>query len=700
MEKLIIIKTLSEMEQLSAYLADKDFVAYDTETTGLDKDAKIIGISVSADTDVGYYVILSYWDKDKKELVELETQQGIKPLIQNLTQKQLVMHNGLFDTIMTERNFGIDLMPALHTDTMLLAHLLDENRLNGLKELGVTFFGASAKDEQEAMKASIEANGGSSKKNNYELYKADADLIANYGAKDAILTIKLFYLLAEQLYEEGLDKFFYEEETMPLLKTATKDLNQVGLKVDVQKLNALKAELIANCEELKASIYSDIQPYVKHVYPGTSAKNTFKLGSPAQMAWLLFDQLGELFVLLTEEGRELCHSLNMKLPYSNKAKIEFMNTVKQMKGKMYHPNKINPRTRKRVDPKKIRDYWVYLKADKDILTKFSHKYKWAANYLKYSKETKLLTTYAESIGEKLKYGIIYPEFKQSGTTSGRYSSRNPNFQNLPRDDKRVKACIVSRPGKLFVGADYSQLEPRVFASVSQDEKLMACFSSDQDFYSVIGAEVFDKGDCDLRKDVPNAFASKYKELRQVAKVIALSATYGTTAPKMSGAIGKSMDEAQEILDNYFERFPKVREMMLNSHNEAKANGKVYSLYGRPRRLPLALKLSHMYKNTPHEKLPYEARSVLNLSVNHRIQSTAASIVNRASIMFYDCIKELNLKECHIVMQVHDEIIVECKEEDAENVASILRMCMENAVELPGVALIAEPKIANNLGDLK
>lgn len=107
---------------------------------------------------------------------------------------------------------------------------------------------------------------------------------------------------------------------------------------------------------------------------------------------------------------------------------------------------------------------------------------------------KLLSTYVEGIEERLQYGIIKPSYLQHGTMTGRYACRNPNFQNLPRDDQRIKQCVTARPGKVFVSADFSQLEPRTFASYSQDPRLMSAFDGTSDFYSVIGVEVYDKQD--------------------------------------------------------------------------------------------------------------------------------------------------------------------------------------------------------------
>jgi DNA polymerase-1 len=707
MQKLIVSKTKKQLVELKEYIKANDYIAFDTETTGLDKESKIIGYSVSADEHTGYYVVLYYWDTNLSQLVPIpETLSQSEEILNSLKIKQLVMHNGIFDCWMVYNNFKIDLMPSLHTDTLLLAHLLDENRHNGLKELGLSLFGEDATTEQKEMKESIKRNGGLLTKANFELYKADADLIARYGAKDAILTIKLFYVLAQQLIEQGLDAFFYDDETMPLLRGPTYDLNTSGLKVDTQKLQDLKGELEARCMELKAFIHKEIAPLVKDKYPGTTKAKTFNLDAPKQRAWLLFEVLKEEFGILTKEGKEIVKALGMKIPYSPAAKRELIQVLETYKGRTYQEATMNDKTKKLGRAKKVGEPWTYLSADKASLKKYELKYEWIKKFLEYNKELKILNTYVIGIQERMKYGIIRPSFLQHGTTSGRYSSRNPNFQNLPRDDKRVKGCIISRPGKVFVGADYSQLEPRVFASFSGDERLCKAFESADDFYSTIGITVFDIFDAVPRKDgSPDAFGIKYKKLRDISKVIALAATYGTTAFKMAPMISKDTQEAQEVIDDYFKKFPKVKQLQEDSHKLAIEHGFVTNLFGRPRRMPRAKLIPAIYGKVPHSELPYEARNLLNLAINHRIQSTSASIMNRAAIATWNMCKELSKTdslwhEVKIVLQVHDELILEGPEELGEDMVTVLKHCMENTVELPGVKLEALPKIARNLADLK
>lgn len=713
MEKLIIIRTLEDLKALSLYLEDKEFIAFDTETTGVEKESQIIGFSVSADVDVGYYVIVSYWDVEQQRLRSLETIHA-GPFLESLKGKSLIMHNGVFDCAMVENNFGIDLVPSLHTDTLMLGHLLDENRSNGLKELAVTFYGEDSKTEQDEMKASVHANGGVLTKAVYELYKADADLIARYGAKDAILTLKLFYEMVPTLYEQGLDKFFYEDETMPLLRGPTYDLNTTGLRVDAVKLQDLKNTLEAECVEARAFIEKEVAPHVAAKYPGTSKVKTFNINAGAQLAWLLFGELDNDFSTLTKVGRDVCkQALGMdRLPYSLSDKRKFIRLCLDNVGKVYAEPVKNVKTGRMGLAKKVREPWYYIASGKATLAKLAPKYKWVERLLEFKKNEKLLRTYVEGIQDRMKYNIIRPNFLQHGTTSGRYSCKNPNFQNLPRDDKRVKACIVARPGHIFVGADFAQLEPRVFSSFAKDERLLRCFADGDDFYSVVGAPTFGVYDCTLKKDdAPDSFPVKYKKLRDVAKVIALATPYGTTAPQMANEIAlkagltKSIDECQDIINDYFENYPGVHKLMLDSHEQVKAHGVVYNLFGRPRRVPEALHITRLYGSTPHGELPRQVRNLLNLAMNHPIQSTGASIMNRSAIAAWLMVRalaheDLAWRSVRIVLQVHDELILEGPEALRDLMIIILKDAMENTVTLPGVALIAEPKAAYNLADLK
>jgi DNA polymerase I-like protein with 3'-5' exonuclease and polymerase domains len=679
-ELIVINKTdYDELIEFYKYLDGFEYATFDVETTGLHKHDSIIGFSVCCEETKAFYIVLAEFNSGKLDFSpDMESNNVKRAIMEKLATKKLIMHNGVFDCMMAEYCLKQPLIQSLHTDTMILAHLLDENRRVGLKELTSSIFGEDSADEAKEMKESAIRNGGKLTKACYEMWKCDTVIMGKYGAKDAWLTYRLFLHLVPQLYEQGLDKFFYEEESMPLLRGPTYDLNTTGLEVNTEKLLELKKTLEAESAELKDYIYKEVKHKISDKYPGTNKKDSFLLSSPQQLSWLLFDAYGLEFSTLTKAGKTACKALGMyKPPYTIKAKREFIRLCQASKDKKYQ----NP--------------WKFIACDKKVLQKYSNKYKWIASYLEYSKKQKLLKTYINGIEKGLKYGIIQPSFLQHGTSSGRYSSRLPNFQNLPRDDKRIKEVITARQGKVYVGADYSQLEPRVFSSLSGDESLCASFNERLDFYSVIGRRVYGKDNSTPYKEGPNSFGELYPKLRQDAKTFSLAATYGATGYQIAPLLGKTPEDAERDIQTYMEAFPKVREMMKESHKLAKLQGFVTSMFGRPRRIPEATKIDRIYRNAD---LPYEARSLLNLSVNHRIQSTAASIVNRSAIKLHENMEKANIY-AKLVLQVHDSLVVECDESDTDSVALLMKDAMEETCQLPGVKLEALPKIGKNLSQV-
>ncbi len=725
--KLNVLDSARQIKELRALLYDAEIVAFDTETTGLTRTHQVIGISVCFEDDNAYYVTLLKWDATAQVLTEEPgVREELVQLLKDLKTKQLVAHNAVFDCSMIEANFNISLIESLHTDTLILSHLLDENRRHGLKELGKEYFGHSVIKEQEEMKTSIVNNGGAITKASYELYKGDWTLIGKYGAQDAMLTYKLFFVLVEELYAQGLEKFFYEDESMPLLKGPTYELNTTGLKMDREALTTLKKTLEAECAEAKSFIHSEIKPYVQDKYPGTTKKNVFNIGSSSQLAWLLFGKLELEFGTLTDGGKEVCQQMGLKLPYTAAAKREFIRSCLRSVGHEYVPATyavveedvvehkhvlsgydldMEPQYETEIVYKKafvkkaitkaktIKEPWSYIQVDKKTLTKLAPKHKWIAKLLEYQKNMKMISTYIEGFEERMIYGTVNPGFLQHGTTSGRYASRNPNLQNLPRDDKRIKACVTARPGKVFVGADMSQLEPRIFAFYSGDERLKAAFDGKTDFYSVLGMEVFGKTDCTPQKEgSPDAFGVKYKKLRDITKTIALAQTYGGTAHRLAASTGKSVEETQHDMDRIFAAFPGIKKFMQKCHDEVRTNGQIASHFGRVRRISDAKRISLKAK---HDELPYEQRNLLNLSVNHPIQSTGASIVNRAAIRMHLAKNAAGIS-AKFICQVHDQMVYECDEVDAESTALLLQDSMEHAVELEGIKFEAKPSIGPNL----
>jgi DNA polymerase-1 len=253
---------------------------------------------------------------------------------------------------------------------------------------------------------------------------------------------------------------------------------------------------------------------------------------------------------------------------------------------------------------------------------------------------------------------------QFGTTSGRYSSTNPNLQNIPRlkeDDaglsplvlhytNAIKRGFIAPPGYRIVNADYSALEPRCFADASGDELLREVFRKGEDLYSSIAISAFGITDASADPKAPNYLKIKYPELRQKAKVFALAVVYGAEANRIAQALEIDYVTADQIIESYLDAYPNLRKYMEDCDYHATTKGFVKSPFGRIRHLPQAkeiyskfgAKLLHNRKWVKAQGLDdtrYKLKNALNNSKNFPIQSTASSVVNRAMIATYRRFRE-------------------------------------------------------------
>jgi DNA polymerase-1 len=311
---------------------------------------------------------------------------------------------------------------------------------------------------------------------------------------------------------------------------------------------------------------------------------------------------------------------------------------------------------------------------------------------------------------------------QFGTTSGRFSSRNPNCQNLPRikDEEAglstlvlnytnaIRRGFIANKGYKIVNTDYSSLEPICFAEASGDEKLKSVFRNGEDLYSRVGIETFGLVGVSAKKSDPNYLKNIMPEKRQTAKVIALAIPYGAEAARISKELNISFLEGEEIVSNYLKGFPDLKKYMAKCDYLAKTKGEVRTMFGRVRHLKEARSIYTLYgdkvleykwaKKSGYEDIRRKFKNALNNSKNFPIQGLAAHIVNRAMISIARKFKQNNI-DGWISLQVHDEITCIVNESQADLAAKIVQDCMENTTKI-SVPLTAEPLIADNWGDAK
>ena len=307
-----------------------------------------------------------------------------------------------------------------------------------------------------------------------------------------------------------------------------------------------------------------------------------------------------------------------------------------------------------------------------VLDKLRGKHPIVEQILDYRTLTKLKSTYADGLLKEISAdGRIHTNFQMTVTATGRLSSTEPNLQNIPVRRElgaQIRKMFVASPGKVLVDADYSQIELRLLAHIANDETMIAAFRSGEDIHAVTASQVF---------GVPLAEVTPLQ--RSHAKAVNFGIVYGISAFSLAQDIGVFQSEAKAYMDSYFAKYHGVRAYMTRVVEQAKADGYVTTLFGRRRDLP-ELKSSNFNLRSFGERV----------ALNMPIQGTAADII-KAAMVRVDARMRAEQLQARLLLQVHDELIVECPAEEAETVKAILIEEMEHVVDYR-VPLLVDAKI--------
>lgn len=298
----------------------------------------------------------------------------------------------------------------------------------------------------------------------------------------------------------------------------------------------------------------------------------------------------------------------------------------------------------------------------EVLEELRHQSPIVDNVLKYRQYTKLNSTYVTGLTDKIAAdGRIHTCFKQTETRTGRISSTEPNMQNIPVRTElgsQMRKFFTASPGKTLVDADYSQIELRVMAHLCGDENMIAAFTSGEDFHTATAAQVF---------DMPVFMVTP--EMRSAAKAVNFGIIYGIGAFSLSKDIGISVAQAKKYIADYLARFPKVSSFTEGVVDEAVKTGCVTTMLGRKRRIP-ELSSSNKVVQAAGKRI----------AMNTPVQGTAADLIKIAMINVYRRLKEEKL-DAKLILQVHDELILESSVEDAQRAAELLKDEMQKVYNM-------------------
>ncbi|PIZ29392.1 MAG: DNA polymerase I [Alphaproteobacteria bacterium CG_4_10_14_0_8_um_filter_53_9] len=613
-----LIQSEESWQSLLKEIDTQGLVAIDTETTGLDPyAATLVGLSFATATDKAYYLPLTHTDGAADDLFntsallpnQLPTAkvlEELKPRLQNpkLTK---VFHNLKYDLLILARAYGI--IPA-HTksqlqdlvqgyeDSMLLSaslhggkwnHALDDLTKRHLDHENIPFKEVCGTGKSQITFAGV-----------------PLDKATQYAAEDADATLRLWHLLSKESPEPP---DIYTQVERPLIPT----------------LAALEARgVCVNTSELKALSYSwntELNTLAEEIQ--TLAGHPFNVQSPAQLAVVVFDEMG------------LGTPAQIKKRSTASDVLEDMQTSK------------NPTA-------------------SALATKM----------LRHRQLAKLRSTYAEALLSQISplTGRVHTSYHQVGAATGRFSSSNPNLQNIPirtEEGRKIRHAFIPQKGWQMLAADYSQIELRLLAHFSGSQALKQAFEDGLDIHAYTAALV-------AGKEIDGVS----KEERRAAKFVNFGLVYGMGARSLAGQIGCSVAEAQEWIDAYFTRYKGVKEYMESNKQQARDNGYVTTLLGRKVWLPDI--------HSPNGMLRSGAERA---AINAPLQGSNADIIKKAMPHVEKYLAEKNLN-AQTLMQVHDELVLECPPDEVEKLTLHLPKLMTEIVHL-SVPLVVEVGLGDN-----
>ncbi len=417
----------------------------------------------------------------------------------------------------------------------------------------------------------------------------DVDRAGHYAAEDADIALRLHRLLYPRLQADPGLLRVFEGLEMPLLPVLSR-MERHGVRVDRELLRAQSEELAERMAEVEQRAHE-------------AAGEAFNLGSPKQIQEIFFERMGLPVIQRTPKGQ----------PSTAEAVLE------------------------------------ELSAQGHELPRLILEHRGLA---------KLKSTYTDKLPQLIhpRTGRVHTSYHQAVAATGRLSSSDPNLQNIPvrtAEGRRIRKAFVPEPGLRLLTADYSQVELRIMAHLSGDERLLSAFEQGEDIHRATAAEVF-------------APAQVSDEQRRAAKAINFGLIYGMSAWGLGRQLDLPREEAQRYIDRYFERYPGVRAFMEGIREQARAQGYVETVFGRRLYLP-------EIASRNRQRREYAERTAINAPM----QGTAADVIKRAMIDV-DALLAERCPGARLVMQVHDELVLEVPEAEVEAVADQVRRLMADA----------------------
>lgn len=623
------VETIRTPERLKEYMdhcKQSGEYVLDVETTGLDiYNDILVGICLYTPGETSAYVPFNHTDLQNVRVADQMSEEQVRDIMLPCLQDQelrCINHNIKFDNKKLAWDWKQTIV-NIYWDTLIAGYVLNENEPHGLKPLYNKYIlhGKGSSEDYGDLFEGIPFN------------YVPIDVATVYGANDGFKTYALYKFQAQYLREdhprEDFRKMYYvfREVEMPLIPLCT-DMEMRGVEIREDFAKELSEDFNKEMVEVEAKCDAYVEQFKQYILDHNNlmrlTKGTCKINysSPQQVAALFYD----IFKL---------RSVSRKEPRGTGDKIiqKFLSTAKKK------------------DTKKSREFAEFLE-----------------NYQRFKEIKKLLGTYVDKIPQvkEPKINAVYTTYNQYGAKTGRFSSSDTvskiNLQNIPSKEKRIRKIFKARDGYKLVGGDFSQIEPRVLAFLSGDESMINAYKEGKDLYAIMGSQVYQLPYEDCREFYPDGTVNaEGKHRRTTMKSVLLGIMYERGATAIGEQFNKSAEWAQQLIDNFYKSFPKINQYRLKIENMAETYGYVTTITGRKRRLP-DMQLE--------DKDDYRYQEAHRQSLNSVIQGSSADIMKLSMIAIYNDPRYKSL-DCHMIITVHDELIMEVPEDHIKEGAGLL-----------------------------
>ena len=586
-----LIEAETDIKTLVELLSKQKQFVFDTETTNIDVySAELVGVSFAIKAHEAWYLPMPANREECQKKLYL-----LRPLFED--ENIMKIGQNLKYDISILAQYGIVVKGKMF-DTMLAHYLLEPEQRHNMDYLAEVYL--------NYITIPIEDLIGKGRQQK-TMREVPLNLVKEYAAEDADITLQLYEKLLPLLKENGVEKLFYEIE-MPLVPVLSR-MEANGVKIDTENLKQISEEFGKEIHKVEEEIY-------------TLAGTPFNIASPKQLGEILFERL-------------------------------------------------------QIDEKAKKTKTGQYATGEEVLQKLLHKHAIVQKILDYRSLTKLKSTYLDALPALVnpKDSLIHTSYNQAVTATGRLSSNNPNLQNIPvrtAQGREIRRAFVPRSeAYTLLAADYSQIELRIIAHLSQDPAMVSDFNLGHDIHAATAAKVF---------HVPMEQVTK--EQRSRAKAVNFGIIYGMSAFGLAERMELSRSEAADIIKKYFEEYAGIKEYMNRSIALAKERGYAETILGRRRYLRDINGSNSVVRGFAERN-----------AINAPIQGSSADMIKIAMIGIHEELQKLKMQS-KMILQVHDELVFDAHLDELNELKSIVENKMVNALPL-SVPVVVEINTGSN-----